>query len=885
MNDESLFAQLLCHASKAEREAALQAACQHDPAQLQRMAGLLRAHDQAPRFLDEPALLVEPAPITPVELSWTLAERYRLVSRLGEGGMGAVFRAEQLQPVVRPVAVKVLRAGLDSRHLLHRFEAERQALAMMDHPHIAKVFDAGTTPDGRPYFVMELAEGLSITRYCDEMHLPPEERLALFVMLCQAVQHAHQKGIIHRDLKPSNVIVTLLDGKPTLKVIDFGVAKQLHPVLESTELTEVGMVIGTLQYMSPEQAELTNLDIDTRTDIYSLGVILYELLAGSPPFTLRELKQAAFTEMLRHIREVEPAKPSTKLSSSDELAKIAAHRRLEPKRLQHLVQGDLDWIVMKALAKERDRRYETASSLAMDLQRYLRHEPVEARPPSAAYRLRKLIRRNRGATLAAALVIVSLLVGIVGVTWGWLAAKEQLERTREAEQREREQRILAEKHAAQSAENADIAVTLRNFWEDNVLRGASTEHQFTLKHQQPRADITVRALLKQVAKSVDRAFPDRPTIKANLQKTIGRTLREIGEYEAALPHLDSAVSIYRQHLGETAWETLDVTMNYAVTLNDAGQAEKANRLLVTLLAHLDKHFPEKTDMILAARNTLCLTYEYMGQRDKAIAEYERLVEMFQRLIPGDDSHKALVLSNLAHAHLNADQWQKALPLLPQALAMSERVNGKEHPDTVTIRINYLLALRLAGRYDEAVQLGEPLLPVAKRILGVTHPNVGVLISHLGHVEMKRGSPAAAAEYFTQLYHRRELQKTTGMNVEYDLVMAIQQWMAAKQYDKAEPLARDLLAHRAKTQADSWKHFSAMALLGRCQLLRKQYADALSLLERAHAGMTTRFASMPDDTHYNITLALDALVTCSEAMKLEPETIRWRQEREKWQKRK
>ena len=321
---------------------------------------------------------------------------YKLLQELGEGGMGTVFLAEQQHPVERRVAIKIIKAGMDSRQVLARFEAEEQALAMMDHPHIAKVFDAGMTPAGRPYFVMELVKGIPITQYCDQEHLTPRERLELFIPVCQAVQHAHQKGIIHRDLKPSNVIVALYDGKPVPKVIDFGVAKATGAKLtERTMFTEVGQMVGTLEYMAPEQAELNNLDIDTRADIYSLGVLLYELLTGSPPFSRQELRSAAFDEMLRIIREVEPPKPSTKLSSSDELPAIAAKRKLEPQRLTKLVAGELDWIVMKCLEKERSRRYETANGLAADIERYLHDEPVQAGPPSAWYRFRKFAGGTR----------------------------------------------------------------------------------------------------------------------------------------------------------------------------------------------------------------------------------------------------------------------------------------------------------------------------------------------------------------------------------------------------------------------------------------------------------------------------------------------------------
>jgi tetratricopeptide (TPR) repeat protein len=333
--------------------------------------------------------------------------------------------AQQTSPVKRTVAIKLIKPGMDSKQVLARFEVERQALALMDHPNIAKVHDAGTAPDGRPYFVMELVKGVPITKYCDERRLTPRQRLELFIPVCQAIQHAHQKGIIHRDIKPSNVLVALYDGRPVPKVIDFGVAKATGQQLtEHTLVTGFGAVVGTLEYMSPEQAELNQLDIDTRSDIYSLGVLLYELLTGSPPFSRKDLERAGMLEMLRVIREQEPARPSTKLSTAEGLPTLAANRGTEPAKLARLVRGELDWIVMKALDKDRSRRYETANGFAVDVQRYLADEPVQACPPSAWYRLRKLARRNKAALIAGTSIVLALILGIAISTWQAIRATE-----------------------------------------------------------------------------------------------------------------------------------------------------------------------------------------------------------------------------------------------------------------------------------------------------------------------------------------------------------------------------------------------------------------------------------------------------------------------------
>src|SRR6266516_2805045 len=392
-----------------QREAYVEAACEGDAELRASVDALLVAHDEAGAFLEPP----KPTLAMPFMPPGTVIGRYKILESIGEGGYGTVFMAEQTTPVQRKVALKIIKAGMDTRQVIARFEAERQALALMDHPNIAKVFDAGVTDTGRPYFVMELVKGVSIVNYCDQHHLPPRARLELFVQICQAVQHAHQKGIIHRDLKPSNVLVAQYDGKPVPKVIDFGVAKATGQQLtERTMFTGFGDVIGTLEYMSPEQAEMNQLDVDTRSDIYSLGVLLYELLTGSTPLEKERIKQTALLEALRFVREEEPPNPSTRLSTSQQLPSIATNRGLEPKKLSGIVHGELDWIVMKALEKDRNRRYETANGFAADVQRYLDDEAVHACPPSATYRFRKFARRNK----AALLTVVAVMAALVGGT-------------------------------------------------------------------------------------------------------------------------------------------------------------------------------------------------------------------------------------------------------------------------------------------------------------------------------------------------------------------------------------------------------------------------------------------------------------------------------------
>jgi serine/threonine protein kinase len=431
MFEEEIFHQALDRSGPEERAAYVEQACAGNPVLRAAVEGLLRAYLGATGFLERPvaaALATLDEPIS--ERPGTVIGHYKLLEQIGEGGFGVVFMAEQ-QPVRRKVALKVLKPGMDTRQVVARFEAERQALALMDHPHIAQVFDGGETASGRPYFVMELVKGAPITEFCDQNLLPVRERLALFVSVCQAVQHAHQKGIIHRDLKPSNVLVTVHDTTPVVKVIDFGVAKALGQELtDKTLFTGFAQMVGTPLYMSPEQAGQSGLDIDTRSDIYSLGMLLYELLTGTTPFDKDRLREVGYDELRRIIREEEPPKPSTRISTLGQMATtVSTQRKTDPKRLSQLCRGELDWIVMKCLEKDRTRRYETATSLAQDVERYLRDEPVQACPPSALYRLRKFARRNKRALVTAALLGVVALAAVGGVagSLGW-AARDRAER-------------------------------------------------------------------------------------------------------------------------------------------------------------------------------------------------------------------------------------------------------------------------------------------------------------------------------------------------------------------------------------------------------------------------------------------------------------------------
>ena len=483
MNELDIFTTALATADPAARAAYLDGACAGHPTLRRRLEELLAARDGEDSPLDRPPMNPAAFAVTAASTSTSastspgpddttsetdefyredaaaagppgrgeavgsvIAGKYKLIEEIGQGGMGAVFMAQQTAPVRRSVAVKVIQAGMDSRAVLARFQGERQALALMDHPNIARVFDAGATESGRPFFVMELVKGVPITQFCDDRKLTPRERLGLFVPVCHAIQHAHQKGVIHRDLKPSNILVALYDDRPVPKVIDFGVSKATgQPLTDMTLMTGFGAVVGTPEYMSPEQAGFNQLDVDTRSDVYSLGVLLYELLTGTTPVDRKSLNRAAVFEILRIVREVEPPRPSTKLSTSSALPSLAANRSSEPAKLSKLMRGELDWVVMKALEKDRTRRYDTANGLARDVQHYLADEVVEARPPTAGYRLRKFARRNKGRLAAAALLLLALVCGIAGTTGQAVrATRAEKEALRERDEKTRAWQVEAD---------------------------------------------------------------------------------------------------------------------------------------------------------------------------------------------------------------------------------------------------------------------------------------------------------------------------------------------------------------------------------------------------------------------------------------------------------
>ena len=634
---------------------------------------------------------------------------YKLLHKLGEGGMGVVFLAEQEEPVRRRVALKVIKP----EQAVARFVAERQALALMDHPSIAKVLDAGSTASHLPYFVMELVQGVPITAYCDRFQLSPRERLALFIPVCQAVQHAHQKGIIHRDIKPSNVLVTVLDDKPLPKVIDFGVAKAInHRLTDQTIYTQFGTVIGTLEYMSPEQAEMAGLDIDTRSDIYSLGVLLYELLTGTTPLALerRKLKRPAYDEVLRRIREEEPPKPSTRLSDSGEaLTEIAAQRKTEPSRLPRLVRGELDWIVMKALEKDRTRRYESASGFARDIQRYLDGDPVEACPPSASYRLKKFARKYARVLATLCAFALMLVVGtVVSVAWAIRA-------------------VNAERRAdAEAADAKAINDYLRKdlFGEDETDQGPRDLH--TNPNERGRASRLSLSLrfedyLDRAGSRLEGRFDKQPRIEASLRQGIGTLYWRLGEDAKALPQLEKALEMNRRLVGENNSETFNVLNRLALVNQDLSKFDRAESLFKESIEGFKRTKGEDHRDTLAVTSNLAYLYQDWGKFSLARPLMTRVLDLQRRTLGPDDLETLESENNLAVLEREEGKLADADARLTKVHQALSNKLGPEHRKTAGCMINLALVKQDEGKLDEAETLFTQAVPILRTELGEKHP--------------------------------------------------------------------------------------------------------------------------------------------------------------------
>lgn len=743
-SEESIFADALEIKSAAERAAFLDRACGVDQALRASVEALLRAHERSGDLLDLPE-----APTTMVD---NVTERpgmiigpYKLLEQIGEGGFAVVFMAEQTEPVRRKVALKILKPGMDSKQIIARFEVERQALALMDHRHIARVVDAGQAKSGRPYFVMDLVKGLPITEYCDQHQLAPRERLQLFIDVCQAVQHAHQKGIIHRDLKPTNVLVTVQDGTPLVKVIDFGIAKALHqPLTDKTLFTGFAQMVGTPLYMSPEQTALSNVDADTRSDIYSLGVLLYELLTGTTPFDKSRLRTASYDEIRRIIREEEPPRPSTRLAETVSAAHKGQQTNSDapqgtgPSRstLPVLRFDELDWVVMKCLEKERNRRYETANGLARDIERYLDDEPVLACPPSTIYRLRKFARRNKAAVLSVTAIFLVLIGGIAGTTWGLVHAEnareaEAIERqlavkAKEAETLERQRAEIAHKKAAREAA---IASAINDFLNKDLLQLVSPFEQ--LSHGvTPDANLRMRTVLQLAAKRIDGKFPNEPDVEMQLRYTIGYALYRVNDNRGAMAQCRKIVPYFQQTLGPDHPKTMAAMYLIARLHFRLKQYDIALPLLEqSLEKHRIVHGPHHAQTFNVI-NVLSIAYSHAGHQEKALQLAKELLELRKQHLAPSHGDTLVGMNNVAYLYQRQGDVAKALALFEETLHAMQAKFPPLHPETVNTKRNLAHAYHVAELLDKAVPLQEAVVREYKTVHGIDDQATQTCIDNL-----------------------------------------------------------------------------------------------------------------------------------------------------------
>ncbi len=874
MNESQIFGNALKLATPGEQAAYLDAVCAGNDDLKAQVEALLKAHATDPGFLEEPAGplggrtqapplsgdATQSPPAPAAEHAGTVIGPYKLLQEIGEGGMGTVYMAEQAHPVQRKVALKLIKAGMDSRQIIARFEVERQALALMDHPNIAKVLDAGTTGSGRPYFVMELVKGVPITRYCDEHHLTPRERLELFVPVCQAVQHAHQKGIIHRDLKPSNVMVCIYDGKPTPKLIDFGVAKATGSKLtERTLYTEFGAIVGTFEYMSPEQAVLDQLDVDTRSDIYSLGVLLYELLTGTTPLEQKRIKQVAILELLRLVREEEATRPSTRLGTTEALPSIAANRGTEPKKLSGLMRGELDWIMMKALEKDRARRYETASAFAADVRHYLDDQPVLAGPPGASYRVRKFVRRNRGPVLAASLVLLALVGGVIGTSLGLLRAERTARAERQAKETAQRRLTQIEKAneilgsifkdlnpeaAEQEGKPLQALLGERLDQATTELEGevigdslAVARMQLTLGVSQlglGYADKAIRLLSKARTTFTDQLGPDHSdTLQSMNQLAWG--YQDAGKLDLALPLFKETLERRKATLGPDHKDTLQSMNNLALDYQEAGKLDLALPLHEETLERRKATLGPDHEETLQSMNNLALGYRAAGKLDLALPLFEETVRLTKAKLGPDRAHTLTTMNNLALTYRDSGKLDLALPLFEETLKRRKAKFGPDHPDTLGSMNSLALSYQDSGKLDLALPLFEEILKPIKTKFGPDHDHTLVVMTNLGRGYIRAGQPV-----------------------------------------KAEPLLRECLAIREKKEPNAWTTFATKSLLGAALLDQKNDAGAEPLLLAGYQGLKQREAKIPAPSQRVLIQALERLVQLYEATRQPDKAKEWQQ---------
>ncbi len=901
----------------AERPAYLEEACADDPALRQRVAELIRAHEDSGSLLGEPgatpATIAQPSHAPPV-LETTPPElpvigvrakdepasaaqvgrriaNYELVELLGEGGMGTVWVARQNEPIKRTVALKLMKRGTDSKGMLARFEQERQALALMDHPNIARVIDGGLTGDGVPYFVMELVRGAPLIDFCDQHKLSARERLELFVPICQAVQHAHQKGIIHRDLKPANILVTLYDGRPTPKVIDFGVAKATgDKLIEATLSTQFGAIVGTLEYMSSEQAGLSGHDIDTRADVYSLGVILYELLTGLRPFDVKRLRRAALDEMFRVIREEEPPKPSTRLSTDDSVPSLAALRQTEPRRLVAQLRGELDCVVMKCLEKDRERRYETANGLARDIQRYLADDPVEARPPSTGYRLRKFASKNRMLLSTVAAFVVLLIAGATVSAMLAVRATRAEDAALLARDQEAAERVKAEAARERADSQAAIAQAISNFLQHDLLEQADLANQEagTLGRD---PDIKVKTLLDRASRSLDRKFQDQPLTEAALRLTLGRTYSSLLQFDEALRHMQRSIELRAATLGGDHPDTLTSRFHQALVTRLVEKFDKAETLEKEVLDKRLQVLGPTHEDTLTSQTELATLYYYQGRVDRAIPLLKAVLEQRTRQRAPDDPEILDLKNEMARYYQAQHDYEHAEPLFQDVVKLRVAKQGLDHPETFVSKHDLALTYLAEGKLDLAEPLLVEVLQGILALYGPDHPRtfhskvflamlhreqrkfaqaesefqemIRIQTEKLGHdandtlftkrnlgllYQAQGKYEQAGALYDEVLKKRASYLPATHAETGYNMQRLAVLYQVEGKYDQAEPLLiKALQAHRKQLGEENLRTLAGVQYLGRLYLAQGKYDQAEPLLREVLDKRLTQLGPDNEDT--------------------------------------
>lgn len=740
--------------------------------------------------------------------------------------MGQVWLAEQREPLKRRVALKLVKLGMDTKEFVARFESERQALALMDHPSIARVIDGGATETGRPYFVMEYVEGVPITAYCDEHHLTIEERLKLFIEVCEGVQHAHHKGIIHRDLKPSNVLICEVDGKPVPKIIDFGVAKAMTQSLtDKTLQTVLGGWIGTPAYMSPEQAEITD-DVDTRTDVYSLGVMLYELLTGLRPLDGESL--AGIEEVRRVIREVEPLRPSARVSAAT--ARTAADsRQAQPRSLVKSLRGDLDRIVMKALEKETKRRYGSAAELAADIGRHLSSQPVLAAPPSRTYRARKFVRRHKIGVAASAAGGASLVVAVVGTSIGLVRARAEAERAKQ------------EKRKAEQV--SDFLVDLFKMADPEEARGET---------------VTAREVLQRGTERLERELGDQPLVQARLRDAIGTVYRSLGLYQEAAPLLREALQQREQLLGPEHLEVLASLYSLGNLYRSQARYEEAERLYERALAIAEKTYGPEHEKVAAHVNNLAMVYRFQGKNQEAGRLFRRAVEIAEREFPPDHPNVGRAQGLLARLYRSQGRYEEAERLYQRSLRTLESALGPDHPHVTKGLATLAHLYGSQGKYEDAEPLLRRALEIAEKVLPPNHPDVGVRVASLASLYSSQGNHEEAE----RLYRRALEILEEALGPEHPTVaMGLYNlgdiYTSQDKYERAEPLYRRALAISEK--AFGREHLTVAACLGGLgwtSASRGRHQEAEELYQRSLA--TSEKVEDPEQKPWVIAGALHGL---------------------------